>query len=191
LPDSRIDPLAIEARGIAKRFGTRDALAGVNLLVHAGRMHGLLGPNGAGKTTLMRVLLGLMRADAGWVRLLGRPAAFGQPPGEEVAGFVETPGFYPYLSGHENLDLLVRLDTNRIARPGRAGSSRPSEQPASRADRVRTVLARVGLDATDVPVSGYSAGMRQRLGYRRGTAALAKAALPRRADQLGRSGRRA
>jgi ABC-2 type transport system ATP-binding protein len=136
----------------------------VNLLVHAGRLHGLLGPNGAGKTTLMRVLLGLVRADAGSVRLLGRPAAFGEPLAGEVAGFVETPGFYPCLSGQENLDLLVRLDTRRIARPGRTGFTRPSERPASRADHVRPVLARVGLDATDVPVSGYSAGMRQRLG---------------------------
>jgi ABC-2 type transport system ATP-binding protein len=162
LPGSRIEPLAIEALGIAKRFGTRDALAGVNLLVYAGRLHGLLGPNGAGKTTLMRVLLGLMRADAGSVRLLGRPTAFGEPLAGEVAGFVETPGFYPYLSGEENLDLLVRLDTKRTPPPAEARFSRTSRR--ARRDHVRATLAQVGLDATEAPVGGYSAGMRQRLG---------------------------
>jgi ABC-2 type transport system ATP-binding protein len=159
------DAFAIEAFDIVKRFGTRDALSRVNLSVRTGRLHGLLGPNGAGKTTLMRVLLGLMRADEGTVQLLGRPVRFGEPVAVDVAGFVETPGFYPYLSGEENLDLLVRLDTKRALPPVVAGFSRPSFFSRSeRRKRVRAALAQVGLDATDVPAGGYSAGMRQRLG---------------------------
>jgi ABC-2 type transport system ATP-binding protein len=164
LLDSRPVAFAIEASGIVKRFDSRDALAGVDLFVRAGRLHGLLGPNGAGKTTLMRVLLGLMRADAGAVRLLGRPAAFGEPLASPVAGFVETPGFYPYLSAERNLALLARLDDRRSSPPpGGAGFGRPSNRHERR-DRVRAALTQVGLEATDVAVAGYSAGMRQRLG---------------------------
>jgi ABC-2 type transport system ATP-binding protein len=178
--DSRPVAFAIEASGVTKRLGTRDALAGVDLFVRAGRLHGLLGPNGAGKTTLMRVLLGLMRADAGNVRLLGQPAAFGEPLADGIAGFVETPGFYPYLSAEENLSLLARLDAAPPATfqppvgagfslPSdrsdvASGSGRTSDRPASRRDRIRALLAQVGLDGSDVPVAGYSAGMRQRLG---------------------------
>jgi ABC-2 type transport system ATP-binding protein len=159
LPDSKPVAFAIEASGVSKRFGTRDALAGVELFVRAGRLHGLLGPNGAGKTTLMRVLLGLMRADTGAVRLLGRPAVFGEPLADGIAGFVETPGFYPYLSAEQNLLLLARLDTGPAVA---SGFSRPPRK--SRVHRVRAALAQVGLGATNVPVGGYSAGMQQRLG---------------------------
>ena len=66
-----MDRPAVEALAVSKRFGDREALCGVDLIARPGRLHGLLGPNGAGKTTLMRVLLGLVRRDAGTVRLLG------------------------------------------------------------------------------------------------------------------------
>src|SRR5262245_7445770 len=95
--------LAIEARGIHKRYGDHDVLTDVSLLVRPGSLHGLLGPNGAGKTTLMRVMLGLIPADAGSVQLLGaRVRATTEPLAEGVAGYVEAPGFYPYLSGRRN-----------------------------------------------------------------------------------------
>jgi ABC-2 type transport system ATP-binding protein len=141
----------VEAFGIFKRYGDRDALRGVDLVARSGRLHGLLGPNGAGKTTLMRVLLGLVRRDAGTVRLLGRdPHSTGGPVLDGVAGFVETPAFYPYLSGQRNLALLARLD-------GHARSTRKQH--------VGDALDAVGLAGhADVPVGGYSAGMRQRLG---------------------------
>src|SRR5262245_32324237 len=113
-----IDAPALDARRISKRYGSRDALCGVDLLVQRGRLHGLLGPNGAGKTRLMRVLLGLVRRDAGDVTMFGEAIDAGPeivPHG--VAGFVETPAFYPYLSGRKNLALLARLDgTARSAR---------------------------------------------------------------------------
>jgi len=143
--------LALDARGISKRYGTRDALCGVELLVRQGTVHGLLGPNGAGKTTLMRVLLGLVRSDAGSVHLLGAPpVGFGQPLPPGVAGLVDAPAFYPYLSGRRNLELLSRLDDEPESR--------------SRVD-VDAALEQVDLAAhAAVKVGHYSAGMRQRLG---------------------------
>jgi ABC-2 type transport system ATP-binding protein len=99
----------------------------------------------------MRVLLGLVRRDAGSVRLLGRSLdSTAGPLPDAVAGFVDTPAFYPYLSGRRNLALIARLDGDGRSGPG---------------DRLVRALDRVGL-ATDaeVAVSAYSAGMRQRLG---------------------------
>jgi ABC-2 type transport system ATP-binding protein len=143
--------VALEALGVSKRYGDCEALSSVDLVARPGRLHGLLGLNGAGKTTLMRVLLGLVRRDAGTVRLLGcrlESTAGGIPDG--VAGFVDTPAFYPYLSGRRNLALLARLDGNNGPH-GRDGVSR--------------VLEQVGLAAVaEAAVAGYSAGMRQRLG---------------------------
>jgi len=146
-----MERLALEARGVSKRYGHREALCRVDLLAQPGRLHGLLGPNGAGKTTLMRILLGLVRRDGGSVSLLGRGLdSTGEPIPAGVAGFVDTPAFYPYLSGRDNLLLLARLDDAK-----RAG----------RGDRVGALLEQVGLAAhADVAVAGYSAGMRQRLG---------------------------
>src|SRR5262245_30024013 len=142
---------ALEAIGVSKRYGTREALCSVDLVARPGELHGLLGPNGAGKTTLMRVLLGLVRRDAGTVRLLGR--RFGRvtdavPDG--VAGLIEAPAFYPYLSGRKNLALVARLDDTHGSAAG------PS---------VDAALEQTGLTGqADVAVAGYSAGMRQRLG---------------------------
>ena len=139
---------AVDARGLVKRFETTVALDGVDLLVGEGEVHGLLGPNGAGKTTLLRLLFGLIVPDAGTIELFGRRLAGpGQLPLDGVAGFVEDPTFYPYLSGRANLELLAELD-------GR-----------SAADRVEPVLEQVGLaERGGDRVSGYSTGMRQRLG---------------------------
>jgi ABC-2 type transport system ATP-binding protein len=146
-----LDRPAVEAVGVSKRFGDRQALCAVNLIAHSGRLHGLLGPNGAGKTTLMRILLGLVRRDAGSVRLLGRDLdAFPRSVPDDVAGLVEGAAFYPYLSGRKNLSLLARLDDSR-----RSWGD----------DRVNEALEQTGLASqADVAVAGYSAGMRQRLG---------------------------
>jgi ABC-2 type transport system ATP-binding protein len=145
------DRAALEAVGVSKRYGDREALRSVDLTAQPGRVHGLLGPNGAGKTTFLRVLLGLVQRDAGSVRLLG--CDLDSTPGsvpEGVAGFVEAPSFYPYLSGRQNLAVLARLDS--------------LENPADR-ESIDSALEHVGLAAyADANVSGYSAGMRQRLG---------------------------
>jgi ABC-2 type transport system ATP-binding protein len=144
-----IEMPALEATGLFKRYGQHHAVSGVDLVVRPGEVHGLLGPNGAGKTTLMRIVLGLVRPDAGAVRLLGRSAGTTPMP-DGVAGFVDAPRFYPYLSGRRNLRLVAGLD-GRVSSGG--------------AERIDDVLGQVGLAAqADAKVGGYSAGMRQRLG---------------------------
>jgi ABC-2 type transport system ATP-binding protein len=101
---------AIEISGLVKTFGSTRALDGLDLTVPTGEIHGFLGPNGAGKTTTLRVLLGLLRADAGDVRLLG-----GDPwrdATELHRRLAYVPGdvnLWPNLSGGEVIDLLGRL----------------------------------------------------------------------------------
>ncbi|GAA0966587.1 ABC transporter ATP-binding protein [Acrocarpospora macrocephala] len=101
---------AISATGLVKRFGRTRALDGLNLAVAAGEVHGFLGPNGAGKTTTIRVLLGLLRADAGQVRVLG-----GDPWQDAVRlhhRLAYVPGevnLWPNLSGGEAIDLFGDL----------------------------------------------------------------------------------
>ena len=145
-----MEQYALEARGVCKRYNKREALSFVDFVVSSGHVHGLLGPNGAGKTTLLRVLLALVRPDAGSVQLLGAPLnSIAGPIPDNVAGFVETPNFYSYLSGRENLALFARLDGR-----GKKGDT-----------TVADAIEQVGLRPhADVPAGNYSAGMRQRLG---------------------------
>ena len=140
---------ALRATRLRKRFGTTNAVDGVDLLVPRGEVRGLLGANGAGKTTLLRILFGLIRPDAGSVRLLGLPLDhLGGAALDGVSGFVEEPSFYPHLSGRRNLELLVRLDGARAS-----------------AAEIVAALERVGLGKRAADrVGGYSTGMRQRLG---------------------------
>jgi ABC-2 type transport system ATP-binding protein len=140
---------AVRASGLVKRFESTCAVDGVDLVVWPGEVRGLLGPNGAGKTTLLRLLLGLLTPDAGQVELFDRPLGSADAVNlDGVAGFVEEPSFYPYLSGRVNLELLAELDRS----------------PRARA-RVDEVLEQVGLaERARDRVSGYSTGMRQRLG---------------------------
>jgi ABC-2 type transport system ATP-binding protein len=121
------------ARGLVKAYGGIQALAGVDLEVRRGTVHGLLGPNGAGKSTLLRSLLGLVRLDEGAVQVDG-----------VLAGFVDVPGAYPYLTGRQNLEVLARLD----------------DAPGD----VDRVLDQVDLTSrAGTKVAGWSLGMRQRL----------------------------
>ena len=105
-----MDATAIEISGLAKTFGPTRALDGLDLSVRTGEVHGFLGPNGAGKTTTIRILLGLLRPDAGTARLLG-----GDPWADAVAlhrRLAYVPGdvtLWPSLSGGEVIDLLGRL----------------------------------------------------------------------------------
>ncbi len=142
------DAPPVEARGLVKRYGDVVAVDGVDLTVRAGDVYGYLGPNGAGKTTVLRMLLGLIRPTAGEVRIFGRdPQGDGVAALERVAGFVEAPRFYPYLTGRKNLELVAAYDGGGAA--GRIDSALDTVDLADRAgDRV----------------GGYSHGMRQRLG---------------------------
>ncbi|MBS1887855.1 MAG: ABC transporter ATP-binding protein [Actinobacteria bacterium] len=141
------DTSPIEVRGLVKRYGDLVAVDQVDLTVEAGDVFGYLGPNGAGKTTSLRMMLGLIRPSAGTVRLFGRDPQLSVKALEGVAGFVEAPSFYPYLSGRENLRLFAALDGGEAAA------------------RIEESLATVGLaDRAKDRVGGYSHGMRQRLG---------------------------
>ena len=137
----------VQVRGLEKRYGQVAVVDAVDLTVEEGDIYGYLGPNGAGKTTTLRMLLGLIRRDGGSVKLFDRDPADGIGALEHVAGFVESPSFYPYLSGRENLQLLGALD---------GGSERR---------QLDGVLEQVGLlDRARDRVGTYSLGMRQRLG---------------------------
>jgi ABC-2 type transport system ATP-binding protein len=137
----------IEVRGLVKRYGGLTAVAGVDVTVEHGDVYGYLGPNGAGKTTSLRMMLGLIRPSAGTVRLFGRDPQLSVDALEGVAGFVEAPAFYPYLSGLRNLELLAAFD---------GGDAR---------ERIAPALDTVELSGRAKDrVGGYSHGMRQRLG---------------------------
>jgi ABC-2 type transport system ATP-binding protein len=142
------DAAPVIARGLVKQYGDIVAVAGVDLTVEPGDVFGYLGPNGAGKTTSLRMMLGLIRPTAGSAKLFGRdPIVDGAKALEGVAGFVEGPRFYPYLTGRRNLQLLADYD-----------------EPSSRS-RIEEVLETVELrDRAKDRVGGYSHGMRQRLG---------------------------
>jgi ABC-2 type transport system ATP-binding protein len=137
----------VEVRGLVKRYGEIVAVDGVDLTIEEGDVYGYLGPNGAGKTTSLRMMLGLIRPTAGSVRLFGRNPQLGVRALDGVAGFVEAPRFYPYMSARRNLELLAAFD-----RDGGEG-------------RIDDVLRTVELTkrAGD-KVGGYSHGMKQRLG---------------------------
>lgn len=140
--------LALATRDLRKSYGSRLALAGLDLSVPTGVVYGFLGPNGAGKTTTMRLLTGLIHPDHGTMELLGRPFS-GRDRRRlfDIGALVETPSFYPFLSGRENLRAV-------------GASGAPTTQA-----RVEELLDLVGLrDRARDKVSGYSLGMKQRLG---------------------------
>jgi ABC-2 type transport system ATP-binding protein len=144
--------LAIETRGLTKRFGRQTAVKDVDLEVPRGAVFGFLGPNGSGKTTTIRMLLGLAAPTSGEAHVLGRdmPREGGRVL-PRVGALVEGPGFYPYLSGTGNLHRLDSADRYAVGRTRRA--------------RVEHALDRVGLgSAAAKKVKAYSLGMKQRLG---------------------------
>ncbi len=139
---------AIEVGALTKSFGEVDALSGVDMVVNVGEVHGLLGPNGAGKSTLLRILFGLVRPDSGQAVIFGREHDVEGPAATlaGVAGFVDRPHFYPYLTARRTLELLAEVDGMKDA---------PIDE----------VLARTGLtEAAGRKVRGWSTGMLQRLG---------------------------
>lgn len=102
--------IAIETSGLTRRFGTQLAVNEVNLQVPEAAVYGFLGPNGAGKTTTIRMLLGLIRPNAGEVKLFGESFAENRLKLlQRVGALVETPSLYPHLTGRENLEVTRRL----------------------------------------------------------------------------------
>jgi len=135
----------VETRGLGKRYGSITAVRDLNISVRRDEVYGFLGPNGAGKTTTLRMLLGLIEPSSGAAKVLGEEP--GSPQGlQGVGALVESPAFYPYLSGRDNLRVMARY----CGAPGK---------------RVDEVLGEVELAgrARD-KFKKYSLGMKQRLG---------------------------
>jgi ABC-2 type transport system ATP-binding protein len=140
------DALVVETRELGKRYDERIvAVDRLSLRVRRGEVYGFLGPNGAGKTTTLRMLLGLVRPTSGSAFVLGAPP--GSPESlARVGALIESPTFYPFLSGRDNLRVLARY----------------SDTPEA---RIEAVLGEVDLAARAGDRFGtYSLGMKQRLG---------------------------
>jgi len=138
-------PPLVETSGLGKRYASITAVRDLNISVRRGEVYGFLGPNGAGKTTTLRMLLGLIKPSSGTAKVLGEEP--GSPDGlQGVGALVESPAFYPYLSGRDNLRVMARY----------CGVSH---------QRVDEVLSQVELAgrARD-KFKKYSLGMKQRLG---------------------------
>jgi ABC-type multidrug transport system ATPase subunit len=141
--------LVVETKGLTKRYGSRRAgrivVDAVSLSVRRGEVYGFLGPNGAGKTTTLRMMLGLIRPTSGTAHVLGQPSGRSDVTGQ-VGALIEGPGFFPYLSGRDNLRVMARYQGLADAVVDRA-------------------LERVDLsDRGDDRFRSYSLGMKQRLG---------------------------
>jgi ABC-type multidrug transport system ATPase subunit len=141
----------VSTTGLTKRFRRQTVVDQIDLEVPVGAVYGFLGPNGSGKTTTIRMLLGLISATSGEIRLLGRPMPAGAGAVlRRVGSLVEGPAFHPYLSGRANLGRLDAAD-------------RASDPRTSRV-RIDAALDRVGLlAAAEKRYRAYSLGMRQRL----------------------------
>jgi ABC-2 type transport system ATP-binding protein len=154
MPDHS-EEVMLEVRDLKKSFGGSPALRGVSFSVREGEIFGLLGHNGAGKSTALGIILGMVEPDGGEAMIGGASVQRKRKVALRKAGAIfESPAFYEYLSGWENLRILVGY------------SGRFDEQKA------KEVVEQVGLTARiGSPVGAYSHGMRQRL-------ALAQALLP-------------
>jgi ABC-2 type transport system ATP-binding protein len=136
----------LSTSGLTKFYGTRAAVSELNLAIPQGVISGFVGPNGAGKTTTIRMLLGLISPSEGSGKILGADLAKPQDFLHRVGAMIESPAFYPALSGKRNLEVLARL----------------GGIPQVNIDRA---LHRVGLaDRASDPFRSYSLGMKQRLG---------------------------
>jgi ABC-type multidrug transport system ATPase subunit len=138
-------PPLVETSGLGKRYGSIVAVQDLNISVWRGEVYGFLGPNGAGKTTTLRMLLGLIKPSSGTARVLGEEP--GSPHSlQGVGALVESPAFYPYLSGRDNLRVMARY----------------CGVPRLRVDEVLGQVELAGR-AKD-KFRKYSLGMKQRLG---------------------------
>jgi ABC-2 type transport system ATP-binding protein len=137
---------ALSTRGLTKRYGDRTAVDGLDLELPTGVVAGFVGPNGAGKTTTMAMLLGLVRPTAGTATVLGQPIEHPDAYLHDVGALIESPAFYPALSGAQNLRVFATVGGHDT-------------------DRIPALLELVGLEGRgDDKYRGYSLGMKQRLG---------------------------
>ena len=147
-----MNELVIQTDALTKRYGEIVAVDGLSLEAQRGHIFGLLGPNGSGKTTTMSMLLGLVRPTSGSFKLFGGNISH-QDALHRTGAIVETPSFYPYLSGRDNLAYFQGI--------------------TGRGDRreLDSLLGKVGLaDRAHSRFRTYSLGMKQRLGLAYGSA---------------------
>jgi len=144
------DVVAIEVRGLAKRFGEVSAVAGIDFDVQRGELFGFLGPNGAGKTTTINMLIGLARPDAGTIHIAGIDCSTNPKAAQHLMGVVpDESNLYPELTGFENLAFCGSL----------YGMSKHDRQ-----SRCWELLDRFGLaDTAGRKFAGYSKGMKRKL----------------------------
>ncbi|MBT2757294.1 ATP-binding cassette domain-containing protein [Mesobacillus foraminis] len=137
----------IKTSGLSKKFGTRYAVANVDLHIPRGEIYGFLGPNGAGKTTTIRMLLGLAKPTNGTIQIFGKDLKKEKLEVlKRVGSLVEYPSYYGHLTARENLEAIrILLDA-----------------PKTRIDEVLSIV-RLTREAKR-PVKGFSLGMKQRLG---------------------------
>ena len=149
--------MVVETRGLTRSYGTRLAVDNLTFHLRRGEVYGLLGLNGAGKTTTLRMLVGLIRPTSGSVTVLGNPP--GAPAGlARIGALIETPAFYPYLSGRDNLKVMAMHAG--VPESGIDSALRQVDLGGRASDAFKT----------------YSLGMKQRLGV--------AAALMKRPDML-------
>lgn len=136
----------IETRNLTKQYGVQKSVSDLNIHVKRGRIYGLLGRNGAGKTTTMKMLLGLIKPTSGTVKIFGKSMIGNEKKIlPRIGCLIESPGFYPNLTGTENLKIFARL----------------RGIPAKNA--IKSALEVVGLPYDKKLFSQYSLGMKQRL----------------------------
>ena len=144
--DASVPATVVETNGLTKRYGARTVVDALDMQIPAGVVAGFIGPNGAGKTTTLRMLLGLVRPSAGEGRVFSLPLHSPASYLPRVGALIESPAFYPGLSGERNLAVQATLGGHSLA-------------------RVPVVLERVGLaDRGGDRYRTYSLGMKQRLG---------------------------
>jgi ABC-2 type transport system ATP-binding protein len=155
--------IILKAERLCRYFGRFPAVEDLSFEIRIGDIYGLLGLNGAGKTTTIRMLLNLIKPESGQITIFGKSLELNYLEIlRSVGGLVESPSFYPYLSAHENLLILMRL--------------RMVVDKSLRDDIADELLSAVSLDERGRDsVSSYSLGMKQRLGV---AAALLPAFIP-------------
>lgn len=140
----------IKITEVSKKFGSQEVLRNINLTISEGQIFGLLGKNGAGKTTLMKIILGLTKMDQGSIAIFEENVSFGETPTNRHIGYLpDVPSFYPFMTAGEYLRYCGEI------------TGLNKEQRHERAEKY---LQLVGLENNKKRISGFSRGMKQRLG---------------------------
>lgn len=140
----------VEVKGLKKHFGEKKVIDDISFTVEENRVFGFLGPNGSGKTTTMKMLLGLLRKDAGSLKICGEPVRYGETKTNSYIGFLpDVPAFYPFMNAREYLQLCGELTDLK-----KSYIKQKSEE----------LLTLIGLENENGKIDTFSRGMKQRLG---------------------------